>query len=84
MSRKEKLLDRLLSKRADFTWDEAVTLMKQHGFTVMGGSGSGRKFVHAATKVKVLIHKPHPGNIVKAYAQEDLIQGLRNSGVISD
>jgi len=82
VSRKEKLLDRLLSKSADFTWDEAVTLMKQHDFTLVSGKGSSRKFAHKKTGVKVLIHEPHPGNIVKAYAQEDLIQGLRNAGAI--
>lgn len=82
MSRKEKLLDRLLSKSADFTWDEAVALMQHHGFTLLNGKGSSRKFVHKGTKVKVFIHEPHPGNIVKAYAQDDLMEGLRNIGAI--
>ncbi len=82
MSRREKLLQRLLSQSVDFTWDEAVTLMKQHGFQLMKGSGSTRRFVHKTTGVKVMIHEPHPENIVKAYAQEDLLQGLRNAGAI--
>ena len=82
MSRKEKLLDRLLGMSPDFTWEEAVTLMKQHGFKVINASGSGRKFIHTETKVKVSIHEPHPGNIIKTYAKEDLIQGLKNVGVI--
>jgi len=82
VSRKEKLLNRLLSRSTDFTWDEAVTLMGHYNFTLLKGGGSSRKFVHKETKVKVFIHEPHPGNIVKAYAQEDLLQGLRNAGVV--
>ncbi len=82
MSRKEKLLKRLLTKSADFTWDEAVNLMKQYEFILLKGDGASRKFVHKQSKVKVFIHQPHPGNIVKAYAQEDLIEGLHNAGII--
>jgi predicted RNA binding protein YcfA (HicA-like mRNA interferase family) len=72
----------LIAKSADFTWDEAVTLMKAHGFSVLNGKGSSRKFIHAATRVKVFIHEPHPEKIVKIYAQQDLIEGLRNAGEI--
>jgi len=84
VSRKAKLLERLLARSADFEWDEAVTLMKQCNFKLLNakGGGSGRRFVHETTRVKVLIHEPHPGNIVKKYAQEALIDGLRNSGEI--
>ncbi|GAB3478053.1 hypothetical protein GCM10011496_20910 [Polaromonas eurypsychrophila] len=56
--------------------------MKYSGFDLINGDGASRKFVHKEAKVKVFIHKPHPGNVVKAYAQEDLLQGLRNAGVI--
>ena len=80
MSKKEKAFARLLSKCTDFTWDEAVSVMKQHGFKILNGRGSSRKFVHKSTGVKVLIHEPHPGNIVKAYALQDLIDGLKNAG----
>lgn len=82
MSRREKLLQRLLSKSSDFTWDEAVTLMKHHDFELVKGNGATRKFVHKTSRVKVMLHEPHPGNIVKAYAQDDLLQGLRNAGAI--
>jgi predicted RNA binding protein YcfA (HicA-like mRNA interferase family) len=82
VSRKEKLLERLLAKSADFTWAEAVALMKQHGFDLLTGKGSSRKFVHRETRVKVFIHEPHPGNIVKEYAQDNLLEGLRNVGAI--
>lgn len=83
MSRKEKLLQRLVAKSQDLTWDQAVTIMKACGFELLSGRGSSRKFVHTVTRVKVFIHKPHPGNIVKAYAQDDLLEGLRNAGEIT-
>jgi len=83
LSKKEKALARLLSKSTDFTWDEALVVMKQHGFTALNGNGSRRKFVHEVTRVKVLIHEPHPEKIIKAYALQLLIDGLRNAGEIA-
>ena len=83
MSRKQKALARLLCQSSDFTWTEAVTVMKLHGFVLLNGSGSSRKFIHEVTRVKVFIHEPHPENILKRYAQEDLIQGLKNAGEIT-
>ena len=82
MSTKQKLLALLLAKSAGLTWNEAVSIMKAHHFDLLKGDGSSRKFVHRTTKVKVFIHRPHPGNIVKAYAQQDLIDGLKNAGEI--
>lgn len=83
MSQKQKLLTRLVEKSTDFTWDEAVTLMKAHGFGLLKSKGgSSRKFFHAGSKVKVFIHKPHPENTLKAYAQDDLLEGLKNAGEI--
>lgn len=84
MSRKEKLLGRLLHRSADFTWDEATTLMSLFGFKLLKSKGgSSRKFWHEKSGVKVFIHEPHPGNIIKGYAQENLIEGLRNAGEIN-
>lgn len=83
MGRREKLLERLRALEPDFTWDEAVTLMKGYGFKLLKSSGgSSRKFFHAASKVKVFVHEPHPERTLKKYAQENLIDGLRNAGEI--
>lgn len=83
MSRQQKLLSRLQSKPKDFTWSEAVALMESFDFYLLKSSGSSRKFVHKTTKVKVLIHEPHPEKIVKAYAMQNLIDGLTNAGEIN-
>jgi len=79
VSRKEKLLARLLSLPSDFTWDEAVRLLKQCNFEQLNNSGSRRKFRHI-DGVKLSIHEPHPEPILKNYALKDMIDALQNSG----
>lgn len=82
MSKREKSLQRLINQSADLTWDEAVSIMTSHRFVLLTGSGSSRKFVHTLKRIKVFVHRPHPGNIVKQYAQEALLEGLRSAGEI--
>ncbi|WP_082524735.1 type II toxin-antitoxin system HicA family toxin [Pseudorhodoferax sp. Leaf274] len=83
MSRKDKLLARLRAAPKDFTWEEAVSLMGMHNFSELNATrGSGKKFVHTVTRVKVILHKPHPGNILKGYVVQALLDGLKNSGEI--
>jgi predicted RNA binding protein YcfA (HicA-like mRNA interferase family) len=82
MSRRDKLLARLRSNPVDFTWQDAVTLMKGSGFDVIVASGSGRKFVHRETRRKVLMHQPHPHPELKQYQIDLLLEGLRNAGEI--
>ena len=81
MSKKDKLLEKLLSRPADFTWDEAVKLMKRHHFILLKPSGSRRVFRHAKG-LKVFLHEPHPQNTLLDYALERLIEGLRSTGEI--
>ena len=83
MSRKDKLLVRLQDKPKNFTWDDAVTLMRQCGFTVIKGKGSRRKFVNKEKDLLVIIHEPHPQNTLKAYNVNDLIDCLKNAGEIT-
>lgn len=82
MSRQEKLLTRLLSKPKDFTWDELTKLLGSFEYEQLNGKGSRRKFVHAATGTLIIIHEPHPQNILKAYAIKDIICKLKESGHI--
>lgn len=84
MSSYEKLLNRLLTKPTDFKWKEAVTLLSRLGFTLLKGSGSGRKFVHKDTKQLIIIHEPHPGDILKAYAVKKIIEALKEGGMMGE
>ena len=86
VSKIEKLLERFLSSPKDFTWDELVKLLihfeyYEHGKGKTGGSR--RKFVDGDKNV-INIHKPHPGNIIKAYAIKLIVEQLIEKGKLQD
>ena len=83
MSRKEKLLQRLLSRPTDLEWGEVCTLMRKCGFELHNRGGSRRMFRHVDTRQKVTLHEPHGGDpYLKPYAIEYLIDALRDAGEI--
>jgi hypothetical protein len=86
MSKKEKLLQRLLSFPKDFTWDELATLLYYFGFEEEGKGktgGSRRKFVDARGNV-INLHKPHPRNILKEYAVRQVVDRLRELNLVNE
>ncbi len=84
MSKKEKLLLRLQQRPKDFTWDELTTLLKNLGYkpwkTGKTG-GSRRRFIHP-TAPPISLHKPHPQNTLKRYTIDDVLEILKNEGMI--
>lgn len=85
MSKKEKLILRLLSVPNDFTWDELSTLVERLGFRQINKgatSGSRVAFVHDETKDIIRVHKPHPKKIIKLSALKDIIAQLKDKGFI--
>ncbi|MBQ9601382.1 MAG: type II toxin-antitoxin system HicA family toxin [Neisseriaceae bacterium] len=84
MSKSDKLLMRLLRVPKDFTWEELATVMQANGFTLYKSSGSGRKWLHEKSCIAVMMHEPHPSNIVKPYALKLAIDGLKKVGAIKD
>ena len=86
MSRTEKLLQRLLSIPKDLTWEELVKILAQFGYIELKKGktgGSRRKFADAKNNL-IILHKPHPGNIVKEYAIKQVIMHLNEKGYIKD
>lgn len=84
MSQHQKLLERLLRKPKDFTWDELKSLLEGFGYEeVTGGKtgGSRRRFIHK-DHGPILLHKPHPGNLLKTYQITQVITYLRGEGII--
>lgn len=80
MSKIDKLLERLNSRPKDFTWQEAIKLFRYYGFEeIRNGktSGSRRKFTNAYKDV-IILHEPHPGNVLKAYQLDFIIQQLNH------
>ena len=85
MSKKDKLLKRLKSKPSDFTYDELKTLLNYLGFNEDNKgktSGSAVKYKNSIYNKKILLHKPHPSNLLKQYQIKLVIEVLKKIGVI--
>ena len=84
MGTKEKLLERLISSPKDFTFDEMTRLLSCFGYSLESkGKTSGSKvmFIDKQNR-KILLHKPHPSNIIKEYALKEVIDKLiRNKNI---
>lgn len=84
VSKKDKLIAKLLSKSKNFTWDDTTTLMGACGYKLVNasGGGSGRMFVHTGTGQKVRLHEPHPQNTLLPYMVRQLTEALIEAGEI--
>ncbi len=78
MSRLEKEIERLKLKPKDFTYDEAKKILNNLGFIENNkGKTSGSRVVFINKEnVKIELHKPHPGNILKSYQIRMLLKRL--------
>lgn len=83
MSKKDKLITRLLEKPKDFTYDEMVVLLSYFGYELkQGGTGSGVKFIREDSNEVINFHKPHPNGVLKKYVLEQVIDKLRKDGLL--
>jgi hypothetical protein len=82
MSRADKLINRLLSSPKDFTYNELKTVLSSFEYNEMQGAGSRVYFLKKGHKIK--LHKPHPGNILKRYQLDLIIDELKKKGLISN
>jgi len=67
MTRADKLRSRAASVPADFTWHELISLLSTYGFIEFSDKGGSYRCFRTAAGLKIFVHKPHPGNIVKKY-----------------
>ena len=81
MSKKEKLIQKLLLART-FKFSELITLLKMLGYTELQGDGSRVKFDNGNPEDLLNLHKPHPGNEMKAYAVKQVKEKLQRGGLI--
>lgn len=86
MGTKEKLRDRFMSLPKDFTFDELEKLLSGFGYTKDNkGKTSGSRIVFKnGDKRPIMLHKPHPGNIVKSYALKQVFEDLKEADLIVD
>ncbi len=85
MSRNEKLIEKLKKRPRDFTYDELKKLLGGLGFIEISkgkSSGSRVAFYHEQTKRIIWLHKPHPGNELKRYQTDLVLEVLKDMGVI--
>lgn len=83
MSRKEKLIARLLTMPKDFTFDEMVSLLSYFEYDLkQGGTGSGVKFVKGGSNEVINFHRPHPNGVLKKYILQQVIEKLRKDGLL--
>ncbi|NLD88486.1 MAG: type II toxin-antitoxin system HicA family toxin [Clostridiales bacterium] len=83
MSKKEKLIARLLSKPKDFTFAELEALLGCFEYKQVSlGKTSGSRVAFSNGQDYIRLHKPHPRNTLKAYQVEDIITALRERGLL--
>ena len=83
MSKKDKLIKRLLKKPKDFTFDEMESLLSYFDYELkQGGTGSGVKFMKIGSNDVINFHKPHPNRILKQYVLDQVIEKLRKDGLL--
>jgi predicted RNA binding protein YcfA (HicA-like mRNA interferase family) len=82
MTKNEKLLAKLRNGQSAFTWSELVTLLCRLGYSQLEGSGSRVKFDNGDPNAMINLHKPHPGNDLKAYIRRQIIEQLKTGGLI--
>lgn len=83
MSKNQKAKDRILSIPKDYTYTEARALLTQMGFVESNKgktSGSRVKFYRSYDQKVVMLHKPHPGDIMKVGAVKYLVEYLQDLG----
>ena len=84
MGKKEKLINRLKSKPKDFTFDEAESLLGYLSYerSNKGKTSGSRVSFSSKEHGIILLHKPHPGNELKGYQVQQLIDTLKQEGLI--
>lgn len=80
MSKKAKLIQKFTTvpQRSDLTYDELNTLLENLGYKKIEGSGSRVKFFNEEIRDLILLHKPHPGNILNKATIKDIQKKLKN------
>ena len=84
MGTKDKLIARFLTLPNDFTWEEMSRMLQSLGYIQCNkGKTSGSRVIFKGDTLKpIMLHKPHPGNIIKRYVMKQVYDYLINEGLI--
>lgn len=83
MSKLEKYKNRIRSLPKDYTYSEAKILLTKLGFVEFQKgktSGSRVKFFRKSDQKIILLHKPHPGDVMKIGTTKNLKKMLEEMG----
>ena len=84
MSQLEKLIIRLKSKPKDFTFNETKSLLLSLNYEIDNKgrtTGSAVAFRRAERGI-IMLHKPHPNNVLKMYQVKNLLETLEKESLI--
>lgn len=85
MSKLKKIIEKLLSAKSPFTFQELEYLLGKLGYVSKKSgktAGSRRAYIHPNTKHIIRIHKPHPGNELKKYVKSFIIVELQKQKLL--
>lgn len=84
MGTKEKLIERFKRLPKDFTFDEMTKLLEFLGYTKenKGKTSGSRVIFKSEGKLPIMLHKSHPGNIIKGYAMKQVLTYLKEMGLL--
>ena len=85
MSKYKKATARIKSLPSDYTYAEAGSLLRHLGYEEINKgrtSGSRVKFYRASDQRIILLHKPHPGDIMDPGAVRQLVNFHQSNGDI--
>lgn len=84
MGTKDKLIVRFKTLPNDFTWAEMNRMLVSLGYTSENkGKTSGSRVIFKGNgKKPIMLHKPHPGNIIKGYAMKQVYDYLKSEALI--
>jgi len=77
MTKFEKLTSRFLTRPKDFTYSELKRILSGFGYIELQGSGSRVVFFNDKLKHSIKLHRPHPGNLLKKYQIDLVLNELR-------
>lgn len=84
MGTKEKLIERFKSLPTNFTFEEIERLLSIFGYekSNKGKTSGSRVIFKNGDKRPIMIHKPHPDNIIKKYAMKQILDDLTDAGFL--
>ena len=83
MSKFQKAKERILGKPKDYTYSEAKYLLGKMGFEEYNKgktSGSRVRFYREQDRKVILLHKPHPEDVMDRGAVNGLVEYLKEIG----